>query len=290
MGTLYSKAKSAYYKLNNIPVLGSFCKLLSPLAQKLLRGSHAPKLSRRDMARQLEILAQAVVTLQRGVSDEVRKASGVDAAMAALSQRLEMVRSELFEEIRSTHPVPGSTKQMPECLVLNQKKYGDAIAREDVRFNVGCGHKPLAEYINVDLRNLPGVDVVADIRNLPLPAGTAAEIFAAHLLEHFTELELKKTILPYWHQMLAPQGVLRLVVPDAVSMFEAYATEEMSFAALREVTFGAQDYGEDFHYTMFSPSSLQGLLQEMGFAHVETVATNRVNGQCREMEILARKA
>lgn len=289
MGTFYSRAKNIYYRLSSWPVVGKALKLMSPLAQTILKGRQSPKLSRRDIARQLEILAQAVVVLQRGVFTEVRRASVLDATMNSLKDRLELVRCELFEEIRSVSPAPASGKEKPASHVLNQKKFGDAIARNDIRLNVGCGHKPLADYINVDLRNLPGVDVVADIRDLPVLRGTVTEIRAAHLLEHFTELELKKSILPYWHAVLASQSTLRLVVPDAIAMFQALGAGEMPFAMLREVTFGAQDYGEDFHYTMFSESSLGALLQEAGFIHVETVATNRVNGNCREMEILARK-
>lgn len=289
MGVLYSKAKHMYYKMSAVPILGSFCKMISPVVQRVLRNSQSTRLTRRDVAHQLELLAQAVVVLQRGMSDEVRRAVHVGEDVRTIKARLELVRTELFEEIRCLRPTPDSAQDKPEGRVLNQKKFGDAIAKGDIRFNVGCGHKPLTSYINVDMRTLPGVDVVADIRDLPVLNESVSEIYAAHLLEHFTVLDLKRNILPYWYEILAQNGVLRLVVPDILSMFQAYNAAEISFDDLREVTFGAQDYSNDFHYAMFSESDLVKMLRELGFGYVETIVTNRVNGKCREMEVVARK-
>jgi hypothetical protein len=61
---------------------------------------------------------------------------------------------------------------------------------------------------------------------------------------------------------------------------------EMSFGDLRDVTFGGQDYGGDFHFTMFSRDHIKGLLTELGFGDLAFTVLGRKNGQCRELEIV----
>jgi len=159
----------------------------------------------------------------------------------------------------------------------------------NLRLNLGCGHLPSPDYFNIDGRELPGVDMIADVRSLPFHPGTVAEIYAAHLVEHFTEAELKSTVVPGWHRILRPGGILRIVVPDAEGMIQAFSRGEYPFESLREVTFGSQDYPGNFHYTMFSRESLRELLRSFGFTVGEYAAVARRNGLCLEMEIKAIK-
>lgn len=160
----------------------------------------------------------------------------------------------------------------------------------NIRLNVGCGLIPIAGYFNVDARELPGVDMVADVRSLPFRAGTVSEIYAAHLVEHFTEADLKSIVLPAWHRMLKTGGWLRVVVPDAEAMIQSFSRRQYPFESLREVTFGSQDHPGNYHYTMFSRESLRGLLRAAGFVVGEYTSVGRPNGLCLEMEIEARKS
>lgn len=300
MSKIYRIAKKIYFKTYKIPVLGNFLVSIAPRIHKTLREAQAPTLSKRILAQQIEILAQAIIALQNSVSEQIRKTTTqkeelkneliafkeqIESDMTTYKKRLEFIRFELFEDIRLSRE-----KKLPKPIICNQQKYSSAVAKGTVRLNIGCGHRPLESYLNVDLRNLPGVDIVSDLRMLPFKKGTVTEIYTAHLIEHFTELQLQKKILPYWQEMLVSQGSLRLIVPDAVSMLRAYTEGEMPFEHLREVTFGAQDYEDDFHYTMFSPTTLKKLLCEAGFINIEIITLNRLNGKCREMEIHARKA
>lgn len=159
-----------------------------------------------------------------------------------------------------------------------------------VRLNVGCGPKPQPEYLNVDERELEGVDLIADVRSLPFREGAVAEIYAAHVMEHFTELELKADVLPAWYRLLKSDGKLRAAVPDAEGMIQAYMHGDYTFENLRTVTYGGQDYRGNFHYTMFSRESLRAILRDAGFSMGEYAAVARVNGLCLEMEIEAKKA
>jgi predicted SAM-dependent methyltransferase len=159
----------------------------------------------------------------------------------------------------------------------------------NLRVNLGCGLIPIPEYLNVDERELPGVDLIADVRSLPFQPETLTEIYAAHLIEHFTEAYLKSTLLPAWHRLLKPSGILRIVVPDAEGMIRAFSQGTYPFENLRTVTYGGQDYPGNFHYTMFSRESLRTILREARFNPREYSCVARPNGLCLEMEITATK-
>jgi predicted SAM-dependent methyltransferase len=158
-----------------------------------------------------------------------------------------------------------------------------------IRLNLGCGHIPAESYLNVDRRPLPGVDIVAEVDDLPFAEGEIDELYSAHLIEHFPQEQVRRTLLPYWFGLLRPGGTFRAVAPDAQGMMQAYFSGDYPFEQLREVTFGAQDYDGDFHYNMLNATSLTTLLVEAGFVDITLIAENRVNGSCKEFEIAARR-
>jgi hypothetical protein len=179
---------------------------------------------------------------------------------------------------------------LPEPRVVDPENFQHLLAqmRGQIRVNVGCGEKPLDAYINVDLRELTGVDVLADVRRLPFEHGTLAEIASAHLIEHFREHQARQYVLPYWKSLLKkPEGVLRTICPNWEAMLQRLQDGRMSLAEFKLVTFGAQDYEGDDHFAMYTPATLRQLLLECGFGRTEVVVAERMNGICPEMEILA---
>ena len=201
-------------------------------------------------------------------------------------QRVEMIRRELMFELRYSDRA--GTRVAAEPKVINAEKLSLALA-EGLRLNLGCGHISLDEYINVDARVLPGVDVIADVDNLPIEAEQAAEIFSAHLVEHFPQEEFERRILPYWISLLRPSGELRAVVPDAGAMLAAHGAGKFAYSDLREVLYGGQEYEGDFHFNMYTTESLGAILAEAGLVDVTVEAEGRVNGACLEFQIVARK-
>lgn len=207
-----------------------------------------------------------------------------------IRSRIEFIRKELMFELRKNLKLDGRNSNDSESLaqprILNHEKFNSSGAK---RLNLGCGHISLADYINVDARELPGVDVVANVTSLPYVSLSVDEIRAAHLVEHFSNQALKDTVLPYWHQLLTQGGELNLIAPDAKAMIDGYANGEFSFEELREVIFGGQEYDGDFHFTMLEPTAFVGLLKEVGFQEVKVIEVARRNGLCYEFEIRAKK-
>jgi hypothetical protein len=212
--------------------------------------------------------------------------SEFDERMTRMEARAEAIRHEVLFEARygSGGARTGATEV--DTHVVRPERIPDD---GPLHLNLGSGLLVLDDHVNVDARELDGVDVVADVRKLPFDPDTVDTVRSAHLLEHFPVEELRRTILPHWYSLLRPGGVIRTIVPDGETMISEFAAGRMSFDDLRLVTFGEQDYDGDFHFTMFDVGSLRDLLGEAGFVDVETVATGRRNGLCYEMEIVARK-
>lgn len=81
-----------------------------------------------------------------------------------------------------------------------------------VRLHIGAGDKRLDGWVNVDLKRLPGVDVVADVTK-GLRFKNVEAIFAEHFLEHLFISDALSFLLEA-HRVLAPTGRLRLSTPN----------------------------------------------------------------------------
>jgi SAM-dependent methyltransferase len=202
--------------------------------------------------------------------------------LAWLLGRVETIRAEMLYELRYGRDRAPSTI---ESIIVRP----EALEVDDVRLNLGCGHIPLDGFVNIDMRPLPGVDVVAAVDDLPVEPGSIAEIFSAHVLEHFPEAELSRRLLPYWVSMLRPGGVFRAVVPDLPSMIQQYVQRDIDFESLRQVAYGGQEYEGDFHFTAFTTDRLGELMEGAGLTDIEVIATGRPNGDCLEFEISGRR-
>lgn len=206
-------------------------------------------------------------------------------SISYLLGRVEFVRRETLFEMRFGG-VRDPQLDSVEPKVLSPERLA-AARQSGLRLNLGCGHLPLEGYLNIDRRELPHVDIVAEITALPFQPGEVAEIFSAHVLEHFPQEQLRREVLPYLKSLLRPGGSFRAVVPDAQAMIREHSGGRYPFELLREVVFGGQDYEGDFHYNMFTPEHLTGLLHEAGFGSVEVPISGRRNGNCYEFEIRA---
>jgi hypothetical protein len=189
-------------------------------------------------------------------------------------------KSEVLTEINRNKSL--ADKEKTETLIVNQEKI-DSL--KEKKLNIGCGRDIREDYINVDFRQLDGVDVVADVMNLPFEPDSIKEIYAAHIIEHFTEGDLKD-IVKYWYSLLQKDGYLTLITPNVEAMARDYAAGKITWANLRMIILGAQDYIGDFHYNTFADFALAEFLQKvLPKSRVEIVASCRVNGECQEMEL-----
>ena len=268
--------KKLYRQLKNIPILKT-------LPLRLRDAMHSFVMSRVEdqtipLRDQLKATQQTCNDLQQTCND--------------LQQRQEYIRLEFFYEL--THRTNANIQikdkkgETQPAVILNPSAWNKANKENNIRLNIGCGHKIMQGYLNVDQRKLPEVDIQADLMNLPVTKGSVDEICSAHLVEHFTKENLTRNILPYWKSCLKDNGILRIIAPNAEAMMGAYNNKKIDFEQLSTVLMGMQEYDGDFHYTLLSPESITKLLQKVGFHKIEFLVSNRENGLCLEMELIAK--
>ncbi|MTI53319.1 class I SAM-dependent methyltransferase [Geosporobacter ferrireducens] len=235
-----------------------------------------------NLEKWLQLVDKKFIGLEEWVSLTSRK---VDS----FSETYDGFRKEVFYEIGKNKGIYTDINIINE--IVDKKLYNKKIEKMDgnIRLNIGSGMESSDEYINVDLRELPGIDLIADARNLPFSSGMISEIFAAHLIEHFSKLELKKGVLLHWFDLLKKGGKLVVITPNIEAMIKAYYSEKISFENLNEVIFGGQEYHENYHFCMFNIETITNLLKEIGFTSVNVIEGYRKNGMCIEMEIEAIK-
>lgn len=81
-----------------------------------------------------------------------------------------------------------------------------------MKLNLGCGRNPLDGYVNLDRAPLPGVDVVHDLEQFPLPFDddTFDEIIGIDLIEHVTDaLGLMEEL----HRIATPGAICTFALP-----------------------------------------------------------------------------
>lgn len=90
------------------------------------------------------------------------------------------------------------------------------------RLNWGCGSHVATGWINSDIKDGPGIDLVADIRDgLPLADESLDYVVSIHALPEFAYYELHP-VLEELRRVLKVGGVIRLALPDVRRGIDAY--------------------------------------------------------------------
>ena len=168
-----------------------------------------------------------------------------------------------------------------------------------IRVNVGCGATPTPGFINLDnswtVRLAPWLRFAvpllddqqrafalkaraqrirwAQATRLPLAAGSADVVYSSHMFEHLDHAE-RALFLGEALRVLAPGGILRLVVPDLARIAAQYATdgdadhfvEATLLAKAKPLSlWRALLVGDRHHAWMYDGRSLSRLLADHGF-------------------------
>src|SRR5215211_2103768 len=91
------------------------------------------------------------------------------------------------------------------------------------RVNIGCGKNLIPRWINLDLVSHPGVYFWDCRSGLPFADAAVAAIYSEHFFEHLEAETEARAFLRECLRCLQPEGVLRLVVPDAGAYLRAYS-------------------------------------------------------------------
>jgi predicted SAM-dependent methyltransferase len=139
--------------------------------------------------------------------------------------------------------------------------------------NLGCGDKILDECpvgykcVNLDNRDLPGVDVVADVRKLPFEDESFDYMIASDIIEHFP-LSETGNLINEWVGVLKVGGTIKIRTPNLKFLAEHYLRyNDASFVSKH--VFGGQDYPGNFHYIIFDRLWLATIFKQFGLMEVD---------------------
>jgi SAM-dependent methyltransferase len=169
-------------------------------------------------------------------------------------------------EMRQSAKVNGTRLLVP----WSRRRAGRlAEAGGPLRLHLGSGGHPLEGWVNVDVLGMEP-DLYWDLRlGLPFPDASASAVFLEHVCEHFT-LAADLELLAECRRVLAPEGIVRVGVPDFGAYLESYAGDGAFIDRLRpgrptrllavaEVALG---HG---HRSVWDGETLVAVLAESGF-------------------------
>jgi len=167
-----------------------------------------------------------------------------------------------------------------------------AESRPVQRLNWGCGDHLGAGWINSDVKDGSGVDLVADIRRgLPLSDGSIDYAVSVHALPELSIPEIESALAELL-RVLKPEGVLRLALPDFRLSIAAFAEGRADFFKIEHDaarTFEGRFIRHILWYgytrTLFTPEFCQELLERAGFVDVSACSYGVT--QSRFAEIVA---
>jgi predicted SAM-dependent methyltransferase len=150
------------------------------------------------------------------------------------------------------------------------------LPKTDLRVNLGCGYRPMKNWINVDQARGPEVQAVWDLsQSLPLRDNSCAAIFSEHMIEHVTK-EAAARLLSECYRVLQSKGVLRLSTPDAALFLVSYAGDRKFLShpgftqaidtPIDRVNFMMREYGQ--HLWCYDEELLRLMLNRAGFERI----------------------
>ena len=133
-----------------------------------------------------------------------------------------------------------------------------------IKLHLGCGTNIYPGWVNLDCAALPGVDVVHDLNQLPLPFadGTVDEILCQDVFEHVNYPPLLKECL----RLLVPGGQIHIQVPHftAVNNFDD-PTHVNMFSSKTFKYFAANTYEGKFRSYYFDFKFSQMIRKRLDF-------------------------
>lgn len=156
------------------------------------------------------------------------------------------------------------------------------------KLELGSGENPEPGYVHVDIQASEKVDVLADVRKLPLPDNfVKMEVRAVHIMEHFchpkfSSAQMRKDIgtttevLQEAYRVLAPGGKFFMVTPDFEKIMQSASQHKVRFDRLQQWSVGGHLNMFDVHHWLWTHEDAKNWFTEVGFINLQDV--NPVQG------------
>jgi len=167
-------------------------------------------------------------------------------------------------------------------IIRNKKIFiNTARIKNKCLLNVGCGTLGKPDFINLDYRWHPKIDICWDIvkEKYPLADNSLEGIFTEHCLEHIP-FESCLSNLKEFYRLLKPNGVVRIVVPDGEIYCDLYSKRKVDSKTI--LPYGDNEdtgmisinriFRSHGHLFIYDFETLQLLLKKSGFKKIEKLS------------------
>jgi predicted SAM-dependent methyltransferase len=143
--------------------------------------------------------------------------------------------SRLGAALAAVEEVAGDLRaRRGEWLAAHLRDLGVSEEDRHLKLHVGSGEHHLAGWVNIDVAPAP---LPMNVKwGLPFAEGAADYAYLSHFLEHLFYPAEAFSVLSDLFRVLAPGGVLRVVVPDIEKCLRAYVEEDEVFFQSRRET------------------------------------------------------
>jgi predicted SAM-dependent methyltransferase len=211
----------------------------------------------------------------------------LDGDLRALGPHLDSaVQTKLTEACRLMLEAGETARAQGEPYVAEQMtRLGLDRTSRNLKVQLGGGAQEVEGWLNVDFQ--PAQLALNARWGLPFGDGACQYIYSSHMLEHFFFRFESIPLLKEIHRVLAPDGVLRIIVPDIGKCLDAYNRKDKQFFEDRKKVWpwaascrshlehfleyaGANQFDVSFmsHKYGYDYDTLQASLREAGFTHV----------------------
>ncbi len=137
-----------------------------------------------------------------------------------------------------------------------------------VKLNLGCGHRKIYGYINVDCRDEVEPDLQDNIFELnKIKNNSISVIYNSHVIEHCPRHKIQ-SVLQRWYDVLIPGGIIKIATPD-IEKACAYYLLCKDLRQLYSTFWGDQQFTENNHLHGFDEKTLTEDLEKIGFVNVK---------------------
>ena len=202
-----------------VAVTSDAAQLPEPAAAQARSGLHLSAL-----ARQIYDLSADVQGLGEFAELELRKngGAGLERRLLALGALIDGLRRELGQ-LREPH------------LAAQFEQLNIPSDAQNLCLHLGCGPVHLDGFLNIDIAPAPLAMNV--LWGLPFDDGTVQIVYLSHLLEHLFYPRDVMALFAEIFRVLAPAGIVRVVVPDIAQCLAAYGRGDQAFFAARREHF-----------------------------------------------------
>ncbi len=136
-----------------------------------------------------------------------------------------------------------------------------------MKLHIGCGKTIIDNWVNLDIQQLSGVNIIDDVRTLRKIKDDSCDIiYACHVLEHISRNNIEK-VLQTWYNKIKPGGIVRISVPDFEKIIMHY-NKSKKIEEVLGLLVGGHKNEWDRHGMIFDRTILVKFLKDVGFKNI----------------------